>query len=168
MCCCGVLSPVFRGGSVCLFSHFLSHVCLLSLIFCRSLSETILLSWFPSAAPFPSWGPRPFRLPRPVPTSSWGRVRGKGGAGLHTNLVSLDSRLLMMHLSCSKVTIFPSSHNWLMLRRLLWGPAPPSPRTQPPEEVGTERERQNGQGPHYGNGAAGGNHDNRIVSESDL
>ena len=43
---CSVLSPSFRGGSVHLFSCFLSPVCLPSLIFCRSLSETILLSCF--------------------------------------------------------------------------------------------------------------------------
>ena len=39
------------------------------------------------------------------------------------NLVAFDSGLLIMHLSCSKVTIFPSSHNWLMLRRLCLSPS---------------------------------------------
>ena len=53
-------------------------------------------------------------------------------------------------------------------RQNLWGPAPPSLCTRPLEEVRTGRGRQNGRGPHDENGAAGGNYDNRIISESDL
>ena len=97
MCCCGVLSPIFRGGSVHLFSHFLSPICLLSLIFYRSLSKTILLSWFPLAASLPSWGPRPFRLPRPVLTSSRGRVRSEGGAGPHIFRAMCGARPHLRH-----------------------------------------------------------------------
>ena len=84
-----VLSPIFREGAVHLSSYFLSPTYLLLLIFYRSLSEMILLSWFSPVALFSSWGPRPFRRPPSVLTSPGGRVWGEGGAGPHNECISM-------------------------------------------------------------------------------